>query len=93
MEPTSDTRSLADFKANASELLDQLRATGRPLVLTVDGQPEVVVQDVRSYRHLIALAERLETIQAVRDGLASIERDEGRPLDEVFDELEDELGG
>jgi hypothetical protein len=37
------------------------------------------------------LAERLETIQAVKESLASVERGEGRPLDTVFDELEREL--
>lgn len=34
------------------------------------------------------LAERLETIQAVKEGLASADRGEGRPMDDVFDELE-----
>jgi hypothetical protein len=37
-------------------------------------------------------AERLETIQAVREGLASADRGEGRPMDDVFDALEKELG-
>ena len=42
-------------------------------------------------QRLLDLAERLETIEAVREGLASIERSEGRPMDEVFDELEKTL--
>ena len=32
------------------------------------------------------LAERLETIRAVRESLASADRGEGRPMDDVFDE-------
>jgi prevent-host-death family protein len=42
---TSDCLSLSDFKRNTSELLDRLRKTGNPLVLTINGKAEVVVQD------------------------------------------------
>jgi prevent-host-death family protein len=83
--------SLTDFTRNASEFLEQLRATGEPVVLTIDGKPELVAQDARSYQKLRELAERLETIEAVHEGLASAERGEGRPMDEVFDGLEEEL--
>jgi hypothetical protein len=61
------------------------------LVLTINGKAELVVQDAKSYQRLLDLAERLETIQAVKESLASVERGEGRPLDTVFDELEREL--
>jgi hypothetical protein len=49
------------------------------------------VQDAASYQRLFERAGRLETIQAVKEGLASADRDEGRPMDEVFDGLEKEL--
>ena len=71
---------LADFKRNTTQFLAQLKHTGHP-----------VVQDAKSYQRLLDLAERLETIQAVKEGLASMNRGEGRPMDEVFDELEKEL--
>jgi Arc/MetJ-type ribon-helix-helix transcriptional regulator len=38
-----------------------------------------------------AVKMRLETIRAVREGFASLERGEGTPMDEVFDALEAEL--
>jgi len=37
------------------------------------------------------LAERLETIQVVKDSLASVDRGEGSPMDAVFDALEKDL--
>jgi len=40
----------------------QLRETGEPLVLTVNGKAEIVAQDARSYQRLHDQAERLETI-------------------------------
>jgi len=86
-----DIQPLTDFKRNTSDFLTQLKATGQPVILTINGKAEIVVQDAKSYQRLHDLAERLETIQVVRDGIASADRNEGRPMDEVFDLLEKEL--
>jgi prevent-host-death family protein len=91
MDLIRDIHPLTDFKRRTPEFLRRIKESGRPLVLTVNGKAEVVVQDARSYQRLLDLAERLETIEAVREGLASIDRGEGRPMDEVFDDLENAL--
>jgi prevent-host-death family protein len=91
MNLNRDIHPLTDFKRNTAEFLAQLKQTGHPLVLTINGKAELVVQDAKSYQRLLDLAERLETIQAVKEGLASIEAGEGRPLDTVFDDLENQL--
>jgi prevent-host-death family protein len=86
-----DINSLSNFKRNTPEFLRQLKETGHPVVLTINGKAELVVQDAASYQKLFELAERLETIEAVKDSLASIGRGEGRPMGDVFDALENEL--
>jgi prevent-host-death family protein len=91
MDLARDIHPLTDFKRNTAEFLARLKATGRPVVLTINGKAELVVQDARSYQRLLDLAERLDTIQAVKEGLASADRGEGRPLDEAFDALEEQL--
>ncbi len=91
MDLNRDIHPLTDFKRKTPEFLRQLKETGHPLVLTINGKAEIVVQDARSYQRLLDLAERLETIAAVKEGLASVERGEGRPMDQVFDELEKNL--
>lgn len=83
-----DIHPLTDFKRNTPEFLKQLRETGEPVVLTINGKAELVVQDARSYQRLRELAERLQTIEAVQESLATMKRGEGRPLEEVFSELE-----
>jgi prevent-host-death family protein len=88
-----DIHPLTDFKRNTSEFLSQLKATGKPLVLTVNGKAELVVQDAKSYQRLLELSERYETIEAVKEGLASIRRSEGRSSEEIFAELAKELQG
>jgi len=91
MDLNRDIHPLTDFKRHTSEFLSQLKETGQPLVLTINGKAELVVQDATSYQRLLNLAERLETIQAVKAGLESIERGEGKPMDDVFNLLEREL--
>ncbi|MFI5461394.1 MAG: hypothetical protein ACHRXM_38830 [Isosphaerales bacterium] len=54
-------------------------------MLTINGEAELVVLDAASYQRLFALAERLETIRAVKESRASVDRGEGRPMNDVFD--------
>jgi prevent-host-death family protein len=88
---SEDIQPLTDFKRNTTEFLRQLKETGNPVVLTINGKAESVVQNAASYQRLFDLAERLETIQAVKESLASAERGEGTPMDDMFDVLEKDL--
>jgi prevent-host-death family protein len=56
MHHAQDTYSLTDFRQNAKEHLDRLRATGRPEVLTVNGKAEAVVMTPETYDRLLELA-------------------------------------
>jgi prevent-host-death family protein len=87
LTPTEDVLSLAEFKQNSAELIEQLEETGRPLVLTVDGEAKLVVQDAVAYERLLDLAERLELIEGIRESLESMRRGEGKPAREFFEEL------
>jgi prevent-host-death family protein len=65
--------SLTNFKRQTAEFLDRLQATGEPLVLTVNGKAQVVVQDAAAYQKLLdaaARADREETLAAIQEGLA-----------------------
>ena len=42
---TTDIRSLSEFKRNTAACMEHLKASGNPLVLTVNGKAEIVVQD------------------------------------------------
>jgi prevent-host-death family protein len=91
MDLSRDIHPLTDFKRRTPEFLRHLKESGHPLVLTVNGKAEIVVQDARSYQRLLDLADRLETIGAVKEGLASIDKGEGRSMDDVLDDLEKTL--
>jgi prevent-host-death family protein len=55
ISPSEDIRSVTDLKRNTRDILDQLHATGRPVILTVNGRADSVLLDVRVYeKHLQA---------------------------------------
>ena len=81
---SEDIRSLTDFKRRTVDFVRQLKKCQRPLVLTVNGRAEVVVQDARSYQKLLEMAESFEAISAVQEGLAQAGRGEVAAL-ERFD--------
>jgi len=84
LDLANDIRSLSDFKRNTTELLDRIRKTGNPLVLTINGRAEVVVQDAESYQQLL---DRVETVEALRRGLADVKAGRTKPARQVFDRL------
>lgn len=67
--------SLTKFKRQTAEYLERLHETGAPVVLTVNGKAQVVVQDAAAYQKLVEAAarvEREETIAAIQGGLADV---------------------
>jgi prevent-host-death family protein len=55
ISPSEDIRSVTDLKRSTREILDHLHATGRPVILTVNGRADSVLLDVRVYeKHLKA---------------------------------------
>src|SRR5436190_23993521 len=82
-----DIHPLTDFKRKTSEFMKQLKDTGAPVVLTVNGKAELVVQDAAAYQKLVELVEQLGTVQTLRERLAAARHGEGRPADAFFDEF------
>jgi PHD/YefM family antitoxin component YafN of YafNO toxin-antitoxin module len=82
-----DIHSLTDFQRHAKEHIERLKETGRPEVLTVNGKAEVVVQDAAAYQKLLDLVDRLQAIEAIQQGLKSMQGGEGKPAQEVFTQL------
>ncbi len=74
--------SLTNFKRQSAEYLSKLHETGEPVVLTVNGKAEVVVQDARAYQKLVEAAmkaDREETIAAIKQGLTEVKKGRSQP--------------
>jgi prevent-host-death family protein len=67
-----DIRSLSDFKRNTSNLLKQMRDSGRPVILTRNGKAAIVVQDADSYQRILDQLDQLQALDGIKRGLADV---------------------
>jgi prevent-host-death family protein len=88
MVDVKDIQSLTEFQRKTRQTIARLKKTGRPAVLTVNGQAEVVVQDAASYQRLVARAQEADRLMELRRGIADYRAGRVRDIDDVFDELE-----
>jgi antitoxin YefM len=66
-----DIKPVSEFRANAAKLIDRVRDTGRPLVLTQRGHSAAVVLDVDEYENLLEEVELLRDIQLAEKQIES----------------------
>ncbi len=91
MDLNRDIHSLTEFKKNTPEFLQQLKETGEPLVLTINGKAELVVQDAESYQKLLDLAEEAKVLAGIRQGLEDMRAGRTQPLAEAFADIRRDL--
>ena len=80
LDLTADIQPVSDFRAKASEILRQVRDTGRPVVLTQHGRSAAVLVGVDAYQ---ALLDELELLRDVHHGLADVQAGRTIAHDEV----------
>jgi len=74
-----EVRSVTEFQRNLKDYVGRLKEKKTPLVLTVNGRAELVVQDAESYQALLHRLAEAEATAAMREGIAQIKRGEGIP--------------
>jgi prevent-host-death family protein len=87
MKLTRDIHSLSTFKRDTAKLVRQMKKTKEPLVLTVNGKAELVVQDAESYQKLLEAKDRMEAIEGIKRGLDSMKQHRGKPAADFFREF------
>lgn len=87
LDVNRDINSLSNFKRNTSEFLAQLKETGHPVVLTINGKAELVVQDTASYQRLIEMAEKAERMDILRASVKEMKAGKGIPAEDVLAEM------
>ena len=69
LDLSRDINSLSNFKRNTTGFIDRLKETKSPLVLTINGVSELVVQSAEGYQQLLDRIEYLETTAGIKQGL------------------------
>ena len=80
---TKDVQSVSAFSRNSGGFMKRLKKTKRPIVLTVNGKAEAVVQDAESYQRLLDIA----ALGDVREGIRQGKEELALGLDRDFDEF------
>ncbi len=70
----------------------QMKKTKAPVVLTVNGKAELVVQDADSYQELLEAKDRMEAVEGIKRGLESMKRRRGKLAEDFFEEFFTEKG-
>ena len=77
----TDIRPLTDFKRNTSEFMSRMKKTRRPVVLTVNGRAELIVQNAAAYE------DTLDAIRGIQRGLDEMKAGKGEPARVVLDRI------
>jgi prevent-host-death family protein len=78
----SNIHSLSDFQRHTKDFLGKLKETKSPMVLTVKGKAEFVLQDAESYQDLLDKLEAAEDLEAIREGYDEAQAGKLTPFEE-----------
>jgi len=89
---TSDIQPLSYFKRHTPQVVRQLKKSGRPMVLTIDGKAQIVVMDAKAYRAYERQMEEAEMIAFLKESEEDIKAGRGRPARKVLEEIGKKYG-
>lgn len=89
MKLSRDIQSLSVFKRDSSKFIKQMKKTGQPIVLTVNGKAAAVVHDPDSYQEYLREKDRLDMIASVNRGIDDMRAGRTKPAEQVFREFEE----
>jgi prevent-host-death family protein len=82
-----DIQAMTTFRRNPGQFMKHLKKTKRPLILTVNGKAEAVVQDAEAYQRLLDIAAQADAAEGIRQGLEDVKKGRTRPAREVLEEF------
>jgi PHD/YefM family antitoxin component YafN of YafNO toxin-antitoxin module len=88
-----EIHSLTDFLRNHRTHVDRIKESHNPELLTVKGKAEIVVLDFESFQEIVTKLNQIETIEAIKEGIAAAERGEMKPAEQIFEEMKARLRG
>jgi len=79
-----DVQAMTAFRRNPARFLKQVKKTKKPLMLTVNGRTEAVVQDADEYQRLLDLAAQADEEEGVRQGMEDVRKGRVYPAREIL---------
>ena len=88
MNIVSDIKSVSYLKSKAADLLKQINKTHRPVIITQNGEPKAVIQDLKSYEDM---RNAIGLLKLISQGEEEIKKGNSKTQDEVFEKAENIL--
>jgi len=85
MDIMKDIQAMTTFRRNPGKFMKHLKKTKKPLVLTINGKAEAVVQDAEAYQHLLDIAAQADAREGIRQGAEDVRKGRVRPAREALE--------
>jgi prevent-host-death family protein len=89
---TQDIQPLTTFRNNSVKMMKQLKKTGRPIILTVNGKAEATLLSAQEYQRLADLAAQGSVEEAIRQGRADVAAGRALHVEEAFAKFREKHG-
>ena len=87
-----ETVALHEREGHLAEFVAQLQLSSTPATISINGRPNLVVEDSKSFRMLIELVDRLETIASLRRSVEDVRVGRTFSLEEFKEEVRTKHG-
>lgn len=87
MRYSTQIKPISYLKANAADVLEELNAQRKPLIITQNGEAKAVLQDVASYEET---QETMALLKILALGNKQIEQGKVKPVADVVKRLRDQ---
>lgn len=85
MKLSEDFKSITYMKTKSADLVKKVSTTGRPMVITQNGEPKVIILDVKSYEKE---KEAFLLLQFLNKRSQQIQKNGGIPHEEVMKRMD-----
>jgi len=80
-----DIQAMTTFRRNPAKFIKHLKKTKKPLILTINGKAEAVVQDAEAYQRLLDIAAQADAHEGIRQGIQDVKKGRLRPARESLE--------
>ena len=88
MNITKDIKSVTYLKSRAANILEQINATRRPVIITQNGEPRAILQDPQSYE---AMRNAIGLLKLISQGESDVQSGKTKTQKDVFGNIERKL--
>lgn len=88
---TTDITSTSELRQNLRQRLDRLKASGRPLYVTTNGETDAVMLSPTAFDELVEKAQLIDSLKAIDRSMDDYKKGRARPFRKAMQNIASEL--